>query len=372
LAYGRAAWRLDAEQAERIMLQRLARSIAARESLEAAVQLLGQIRSQESLTLLLAAAEQPHVAASDRARIAWALGRLRDDRGVAVLVAWLVDGDYRLKDPALAALEQIDSPLAAREARGLLKLEAHLPYKLRLARLLARHGIADGYALATEHLSDAKQTAAATLVLVALNDPRTERDLSNILAARPDRRWHAAALTGLAAIGNEQARAELLAILSDDRHPLAADAAEAAGLAADSQLLAPLGNLVRSRNQHIALSALVALRRFYSGVRSSPEGLGAIERPAETMGAIGGAAERDLKLPAADVPADTEQRLAEAAASMARDAYVDAEVRRQALDVVRLVGAEMYEELLAELADQAELEGTQLLAEVQAERRGGD
>ena len=72
----------------------------------------------------------------------------------------------------------------------------------------------------------------STEVLAALDDPDTAKDLSAILAARPDRRWHAAALAGLAAIGDAAARKQLLEILSSDRHALVADAAEAAGLAA--------------------------------------------------------------------------------------------------------------------------------------------
>ena len=227
--------------AERVLLARLERSIAARQSLEAEIEPLGRMRSKESLPLLLAAAGQPNLSPVDRQHIAWALGRLGDDRAVPVLIGWLRGDDYHLKEAALAALENLDSQVAAREVRPLLKSEAHLPYKLRIARLLARHGMADGYALATEHLADDEHTAAAALVLAALDDPRTSKDLSAILAARPDRRWHAAALTGLAAIGDAAARKQLLDILADDRNPLAADAAEAAGLAADERAAGPVG-----------------------------------------------------------------------------------------------------------------------------------
>src|SRR5205823_9517646 len=199
---------------------------------------------------------QPTLESADRHRIAWALGRLGDDRAVPVLTGWLRGDDYQLKAVALAALENLDSQLAAREARPLLKSEAHLPYKLRLARLLARHELADGYALATEHLADVSHTAEATLVLAALGDARTSKDLSAIVAARPDRRWHAAALSGLAATGDAVARRQLRDILADDRHPLAADAAEAVGLAGDAELLRPLATLVQSRNRQIALSSL--------------------------------------------------------------------------------------------------------------------
>ena len=97
-------------------------------------------------------------------------GPLGHDRAVPVLTGWLRVDEYQLKENALAALENLDSPLAAREVRPLLKSEAFLPYKLRMARLLARHRMADGYALATEHLADASQKAEAILVLAALDD----------------------------------------------------------------------------------------------------------------------------------------------------------------------------------------------------------
>lgn len=259
--------RLDRAAAERALLSRLDRSIASRQSLQAEIESLGWMRSQASLARLLAAADQPDLLRIDRQRVAWALGRLGDDRAAPVLIGWVRGGDFQLKEQALAALEELDSQAAAREARPLLKSEAHLPFKLRIARLLARHGIGDGYALATEHLADKGQTAQAVLVLAALDDPRTAGELSTILASRPDRRWQAAALGGLAATGDAAARRQLLQILSDDRHPLAAD------------------------------------------------------------------------------------------------------VRREAFLVSKLLGGERYRKLLTELADQAELEGSPLLAEVQAERR---
>jgi HEAT repeat protein len=364
--YGQAAVRLDAAKTERILLARLERSIAARQSVEAEVGWLGRMRSRECLPLLLAAADQTSLPSADRYRIAWALGRLGDDRAVPVLVGWLRGMDYQLKEFALTALESVDSPAAAREARPLVKSEAHLPYKLRLARLLARHQLADGYALATEHLADDGETGQAALVLAALDDPRTAGDLHAIIAARPDRRWHAAALSGLAAIDDPAARRQLLDILADDRHPLAADAAAAVGLSADAELLLPLATLVRSRNRQIAMSSLVALRRFLSGVRSSPLGLAAVNVADRDPNEIG---LEDKSQPGAELPAATRAALAESVASLALDAYVEPDVRHEALAVARLLGGEGYAHLLSDLADQAELEGTPLLAALHAERR---
>src|SRR5262249_40939257 len=146
----------------------------------------------------------------------------------------------------------------------------------------------------------------ATLVLAALGDPRTSKDLSAILAARPDRRWQAAALTGLTAIGDAAARKQLLEILADDRHALAADAAEAAGVAGDNELLPPLVRLVRSRNKQIALASLLAVRRYLSGVRSSPRGLAA-QDPAvgPDDGELFAAEAGEVAAPRAEIPPET-------------------------------------------------------------------
>jgi hypothetical protein len=362
--YARAATRLDKTAAERILLARLERSIAARQPLEAEVEQLARMRSSGALPLLLTAAHLD-MPAAERYHVAQALGTLAEDRAVPVLIGWLRGDDFHLKELALAALEHVDSELAAREARPLLKSEAHLPYKLRLARLLARHGFADGYALATEHLADADHTAAATLVLAALDDPRTADDLSEIVSSMPDRRWYAATLTGLAATGNADARKQLQQILASDRSPLAADAADAVGLVGDGELLAPLARLVQSRNKQIAWSSLRALRRHLSGVRTSPRGLAAVELAAANDNEGGDAKSQ----PAGDIPEPARAAIAEAVASLVVDAYVDADLRQEALAVAQLLGGASYTELLSELADQAELEGTPLLAAAQAQRR---
>jgi HEAT repeat protein len=364
-----SAVRLDAARAERVLLARFERSIVARQSLEAEIEALGRMRSKDSLPLLLHAANQLDVLPKDRYKIAWALGRLGDDRAVVVLASWLRGDDHQLKELALAALENLDSPVAAGEVRALIRTEAHLPFKLRLARIVARQGFGDGYALASEHLADVDHTASATLVLVALNDPRTTSDLSAIVATQPDRRWHAAALTGLAATGDATARAELLEILTDDRHPMVADAAQAAGLTDDDELLVPLATLAQSRNRQIALTSLVALRRFFSDVRSSPQGLAAIDMDQQNRD------DAQSLEPAAPVPLRTRAIVADAVASLAMDVYVEANVREEAFAVAQRLRGEGFSQLLTDLADQAELEGTSLLAEVQSElqrsRRSG-
>ena len=95
--YARAAVQLDPAGAKRVLLARLERSIVARQSLEAEIEPLGQMRAKESLSLLLAAS-QSSLSPQDRYRIAWALGRLGDDRAVPILTGWLQGADYQLKE----------------------------------------------------------------------------------------------------------------------------------------------------------------------------------------------------------------------------------------------------------------------------------
>lgn len=250
-----------------------------------------------------------------------------------------------------------------KELRPLLRTEGNLPYKLRIARLLARHGFDDGYSLATEHLADNEHTASAALVLAALDDPRTAKDLTAIVDARPDRRWLGAALTGLVAIGDNTGRAQVLAILNDDRSPLAADAAEAVGVSSDVKLLPPLAKLVQSRNRQIARASLLAVRRFLGDVRMSPAGLAATD-PASAK-----AGDTTAKKQPIDIPLDTRDSLATAIASLAADTYIEPDVRLEAFAALRLLGGKQFSELLSNLADQAELENSPLLQAVIAQQR---
>ena len=69
------------------------------------------------------------------------------------------------------------------------------------------------------------------------------------------------------------------------------------------------------------------------------------------------------------IPAETREAIAKSVESLVLDTYVDFGLRQPALVVATLLRGERYEVLLTKLADQAELEGTPLLARVVAERR---
>ena len=79
--------------------------------------------------------------------------------------------------------------------------------------------------------------------------------------------------------------------------------------------------------------------------------------------------DEELLAPSADLPAKTRATIAESIAVLVVDTYVEADVRQAALAVARLLRGERYAKLLSDLADQAELEGTPLLAAAEAELR---
>jgi HEAT repeat protein len=373
MVYARAAIRLNQRAAEQVLLDRLKRSIAAKQPLETEIKSLGRIQSEESLSLLLAAAASTSTSEADRQYIAVALGRLKDERAVPVLIGWLRGDDYWLKERALSALENfnlINLPATLDELRPIFKSESQLPLKLRIGRLLAKHFSDNGiYEVVGQHLIDPAQRAEVALIIARLGSSSPMENLSEILKSPPDRRWHAAALVGLAAMSGSDALKQVNEILTDERNPLVADAAEAAGLTGDPRMLAPLAKLVRSRSKQVAMSSLLALRRRFSNVWDSPRGLAAANMQNVTP-------DDDEVVPLAsetksvdELSDATRDAVADAVTSVAVDTYVDGEVRQMAFAVARQLRAESYGKLLSDLADQAELEGTPLLLEVRAERR---
>jgi hypothetical protein len=75
------------------------------------------------------------------------------------------------------------------------------------------------------------------------------------------------------------------------------------------------------------------------------------------------------------MPPTTREPIFAAVASLLLDAYVEADVRAEAFAVARQLRGERYVKLLADVADQAELEGTPLMAATELElrrQRGAD
>jgi len=69
----------------------------------------------------------------------------------------------------------------------------------------------------------------------------------------------------------------------------------------------------------------------------------------------------------------TRAALVAAVTALVIDAYVEPDVRQEAFAVASLLRGDSFAKLLSDLTDQAELEGTPLLAAAEAEiRRGGE
>jgi len=167
--------------------------------------------------------------------ISYAFEQMKDERAVPSLAHWLHSPNQYLRQRTLAALDAIDSEAAVAAVRLRLKAEPDLALKLRMARTIGRHGFGDGYPFAIEHLADPGITDFAAAALGAIRDPRTNGGLWKVLETSHDQRWNAAALAGLAAVGDAKVKDRLLQLLAASRDPLLADAAAAAAYLATAK-----------------------------------------------------------------------------------------------------------------------------------------
>jgi hypothetical protein len=74
-------------------------------------------------------------------------------------------------------------------------------------------------------------------------------------------------------------------------------------------------------------------------------------------------------VPAGAVPADVRTALTTAVTALVLDPYVELDVRYEAFATARVMRGDAFPKFLADLTDQAELEGSQLLVEAERELR---
>jgi HEAT repeat protein len=273
--------------------------------------------------------------------VVYAFEQLREPRAVPVLGVWLSGSNTNqyLRSRALDALAAIDNDEAVAAVRLRFKAEPDLGLKMRMAAMLGRHGIADGYALAIEHVADPGLTPQAAAALGAIRDPRTRDELWRILDTSHDRQWNAAALHGLVAVGDERVKDRLLEILGDVRHPLLAEAVVAAGTLGDTDSLPLIAMLVGSRNQQVAQASLRAVARLATRER------------------IGDDAARRAAL----------RDAVTAVLALLGDPDADQNLRLAALNTARQLADDRIRPAFRALADRAELEGSQILPRLELE-----
>jgi HEAT repeat protein len=361
-----AAVRLAGNRTGPVLSRRLERKLAAEHYAAIEIAYLGQLKHHDAFPLLLRAAEVdapyrqgqeagctianvPGLGAyanwdafhQQRMAVAYAFEQIKDSRAVHVLDGWLRDSNQYVRARAVDALDAIDSDEAVGSVRLRLKAEPDLQLKLRMAALLGRHQIADGYALAIEHAADPGLMEVAVRAIGAIRDPGTAAELWNILNTSHDPAWNAAALAGLVAVRDPKIKDRLFKILSDPRNPLLASAVTAAGELGDPDCLPLVAPLVGSRNDQVVYAALRTIVKL-----ATPEKIG---DDAERRKSLATAVSNVLALVA--------------------DQDTNLQLRVAALDTAKTLADPRVHEVFTSLADQSALENTLLLERVEQQLR---
>ena len=188
--------------------------------------------------------------------------RTPDERLVAPLAAWLDPDQPDTRRAAVDALLAIGSPAAARALQPVIAQERNLLTKLRIAELLGKNGMRDGYAYAIEHVSEADLTDQAVAALVAMRDPRTLGEAKKILETSNDTTWNRAAIRILGALGAKELAPKFTALLADWKNPLAPAALIALADLGDPGVLPKINEALAARSDTLVIAAAAAARRL--------------------------------------------------------------------------------------------------------------
>ncbi len=188
-------------------------------------------------------------------------GQQRDARLVEPL-SGLLAPDEQSRDPAIAALLQIDSDDAAKALQPHLREEQNLFRKLQIAEMLGRHGIRDGYAFAIEHVSEHGLLEQAVAALAAIKEPQAVARLKEILETSHDLAWNTAAVRGLGAMGAQEMAPKFLTLIDDLRNPLAPAALIALADLGERKALDKAREGLGSRNDHIVTASARAAAKL--------------------------------------------------------------------------------------------------------------
>ena len=188
--------------------------------------------------------------------------RTPDERLVTPLAGWLDPDEPDLRNAAVEALLAIGSPAAARALQPRIAQERSLLTKLRIAELLGKHGMRDGYAYAIEHVSEPSLTDQAVAALVAMRDPRALDEAKKILETSNDTTWNRAAIRILGALGAKELAPKFTALLADWKNPLAPAALIALADLGEPQVLPKINEALAARSDTLVIAAAAAARRL--------------------------------------------------------------------------------------------------------------
>jgi len=347
-----ALLKINPKVTTQLVKDRFRESLAAGQPVSVEVKLFTEFQIRDAIDELMIAMQTPDF--SGKNELITALGELRAEEAVPELTA-LLESWPKTVMYSKQALLKIGTREAAIALRPHLKTETDLTSKLRIAALLAKYGFDDGYSLAIEHLADRTEVSLlAAEVLGAIGAERAEKQLKPILENNPDPQWYAAALAGLLAVENEEARTALAKILEDGRHPNIVKAAEFAHLAKNEFVLPLLTKHIESRNGKLALAALRAHAK--------------IIRQALRIAKAGTSARRSSVVKPVSFSLqnqDHQDELLETLQRVLADSYIDRRIRGEALSVLELFSTEESSDTLLALLDRTELESSKIVLRIE-------
>ena len=312
--------------------RRAGEKIAAGFRCEAEIQAAGKLPDADAAALLARLATLP-LNGDERnffagvARVV--CGRTPDERLVEPLAKLLDPDEPETRDAAVEALLHIGSPAAARALQPRIAQEQNLHRKLRIAELLGKHGLRDGYPYAIEHASEPHLTEQAVAALAAMRDPRALDEAKKILETSNDTTWNRAAIRILGALGAKEFEPKFTALVADWKNPLAPSALIALADLGDPAALPKTDEALASRNDAIVIAGAASARRLLA----HPD--------------FEAAATRDHL------------------AALLADSSASEQTRRAALDALLALADPRLDRAIITTVRDASLEGTELLAQIE-------
>ena len=261
----RALALVDAAAGAAEIARRAEEKIAAGFRCEADLQAAGVLPDADATALLVKLSALP-LNAGERTYFASVARdvctRTPDERLVAPLAKLLDPEEPDTRAAAVEALMAIGSPAAARALQPRIAQEQNLLRKLRIAGLLGKHGMRDGYPYAIEHASEPYLTEQAVAALVTMQDPRAVGEAKRILETSNDTTWNRAAIRILGALGAKEFAPRFTALVADWKSPLAPSALIALADLGDQAAPAKTAEALNARSDAIVIAGAASARRL--------------------------------------------------------------------------------------------------------------
>jgi len=174
---------------------------------------------------------------------------------VPPLSTTLAGGDPEARHNAVEALMSIDTDEATKALEPRVHEERDVLEKLKIADVLGRHGIRDGYPYAIEHMAEPELLEQAVATLAAIRDPRAIPELRKILETSNDNEWNATAIRALGRLDAKEFAPRFLELAGEAKNPLAPPAVIALGDLREPRALGLLRAGLTSRNEEMAVAS---------------------------------------------------------------------------------------------------------------------